>query len=75
MLYIKIYLKKVEKSIRVFLDEVLEPTFFNVSYGLGFQHFFYTRTRKLVLEKYFLKRENNFLSVVSNCVIFSYFGR
>ncbi len=52
MLYIKIYLKKVEKSIRFFLDEVLEPTFLNVSCGLGFQHFFYTRIIKLVLGRF-----------------------
>jgi len=52
MLYIKIYLKKVEQSIRVFLDEVLEATFLNVSTGLSFQHFFYTRTRKLVLGRF-----------------------
>ena len=42
MLYIKIYLKKVEKSIRVFLDEVL----------IKQSTWFYTRTIKLVLGRF-----------------------
>jgi len=42
MLYIKIYLKKVEKSTRVFLDEVL----------IKQSTRFYTRTRKLVLGRF-----------------------
>ena len=42
MLYIKIYLKKVEKSIRVFLDEVLIKQATR----------FYTRTIKLVLGRF-----------------------
>ena len=77
MLYIKIYLKKLvcgfnpeqKKTNTVYLVRFLNEVLIKQSIH------FYTRTIKLVLEKYFLKRENNFLSVVSNCVIFSYFGR